>query len=187
LANNLEEVIMESKQSRRHFLQQGTKFGGACCALLAGHRILPAGEIPGEKRGQDKKPLDLAQFSHCGIPCALVCPLYKATQNNDVKMKKILYERQEMKKNFGIEFDPDKVFCYTCKPGDKPKKVGLDMCEVRICSLANEMESCLQCENLDACDKAYWKKWPEQYASTKYFQARYKTQPGAVIKEGKAR
>jgi hypothetical protein len=173
---------MESQKSRRRFLKDCAKMGGTCCALLACHRLLPADGSP-----QNAKPIDLAQLSYCGIPCVKICPLYKATQENDVNMKKILHERQEMKKNFGLDFDPDKVFCYTCKPGDKPKKVGMDACPVRQCALANGVESCVQCANLDACDKAYWKKWPGQYAATKSIQSRYRTQPGAVIKEGKAK
>jgi hypothetical protein len=181
------EAIMESLKNRRRFLGDCAKLGGTCCALLACHRLLPAGSASQEKADQAKKPLDLKAFSCCGIPCALVCPLYKATRDNDVKMKKILYERQEMKKKYGFDFDPDKVFCYSCKPGDKPKKAGLDMCPVRRCALANGVESCIQCANLEACDKDYWKKWPEQYASTKMLQARYRTQPGAVIREIKAK
>jgi hypothetical protein len=176
------EVIMESQKSRRLFLKDCAKMGGACCAFLACQRFLPA-----EGGLQNTKPIDLAELSSCGIPCVKVCPLYKATQEYDVKMKKLLYERQEMKKKFGLEFDPDKVFCFTCKPGDKPKKVGMDTCPVRQCALANGVESCVQCANLDACDKEYWKKWPGQYASTKMIQSRYRTQPGAVIKDGKAR
>ena len=174
---------MESQKSRRRFLEDCEKMGGACCALLACHRLLPAEGTP---QGSGK-PIDLAQLSYCGIPCVPVCPLYKATQNNDVKMKKILYERQQMKEKFGLDFDPDKVVCYTCKPGDKPKKVGMDACPVRKCALANGVESCVQCSNLDACDKEYWKKWPGQYASTKMLRARYRTQPGAVIKEIKGK
>lgn len=155
---------------------------GAGCALLACHRHLPA-----EGWLQGAKPIDLSQLSYCGIPCAKVCPLYKATQENDIEMKKILHERQEMKKNFGLDFDPDKVFCHTCKPGDKPKKVGMDICPVRQCALANGVETCVQCANLDACDKEYWKKWPGQFAATKSIQARYRAQPGAMIKEGKSK
>jgi hypothetical protein len=169
---------MESRKSRRIFLKECAKLGGTCCALLACHGLLPAEGGP-----QNAKLIDLAQLSSCGIPCVKVCPLYKATQENDVKMKKILYERQEMKKKFGFDFDPDKVFCHTCKPGDKPMKVGMDVCPIRRCALANGLESCVQCANLDACDKEYWKKWPVQYASTKQIQARYRTQPGAVIKK----
>jgi len=176
------EGIMESQKSRRSFLKDCAKMGGTCCTLLACRQLLPA-----EEGLQNVKPIDLAPLSYCGIPCVKVCPLYKATQENDVKMKKVLYERQEMKKKFGLDFDPDKVVCYTCKPGDKPKKVGMDTCPVRTCALANEVESCVQCSNLEACEKEYWKKWPGQFAATKSIQSRYRTQPGAVIKEGKSR
>jgi hypothetical protein len=175
-------MIMESQKSRRGFLKDCVKMGGTCCALLACHGLLPA-----EEALQNPKPIDMAQLSYCGIPCVKICPLYKATQDNDVEMKKVLYERQEMKTKFGFDFDPDKVVCYTCKPGDKPKKPGMDTCPVRRCALANGVETCVQCANLDACDKEYWKKWPGQYASTKMIQARYRTQPGAVMKEGQSK
>ena len=177
---------MEIKQSRRRFLKQGVKLAGACCALLAWNRRLPAEESPEKKQEQGKKPIDFSKLSYCGIPCAQVCELYKATLENDEKMKKLLYERQEMKKNFGIEFDPEKVFCYTCKPGDKPKKVGMAECAVRVCALANGMESCVQCRNLVACDKEFWKKWPDLFDFNKKNQARYLTEPGAALREIKA-
>jgi hypothetical protein len=176
------EVFMESQQSRRRFLKRCAKFGGACCALLAWNRRLPAEESPEKKRDQEKKPIDLKQLSYCGIPCVQVCELYKATVENDEKAKKLIYEQWNWKKKFGIEYDPEKVFCYTCKPGDKPLKVGLAACDVRNCGLANGVESCIQCNNLASCDKEYWKAWPEQHAAVKKMQARYRTQPGAAIK-----
>jgi hypothetical protein len=181
------EVFMESQKSRRRFLEDCAKLGGACCVMMAWNRNLPAGESPQAKPDQENKPIDLKIFSYCGIPCLQACALYGATLNNDVKRKKLIYENWGWKKKFGFEYDPEKVFCYTCKPGDKPLKVGMAACEIRNCGLANGVESCVQCANLDACDKEYWKKWPEQYASTKRIQARYRTQPGAVIKEIKAR
>ncbi len=177
---------MESQQSRRRFLEDCAKFGGACCALLVWNRHMPAADGSQEEKGQEKKPIDLKQLSYCGIPCAQACELYKATLENDVAMKKLVYEKWGWKKKFGIDFDPDKVFCYTCKPGDKPKKVGMDICVVRNCAMANGVESCVQCANLAACDKEFWKTWPVLYAEVKKIQARYRTQPGAVIKEIKA-
>ena len=177
---------MEAKQSRRHFLTTCAKFGGACCALLAWNRHMRAEDNPGEKKDPAKKPIDFKKLSYCGIPCAQVCELLKATLENDVKKKKLLYEQQEMKKNFGIEFDPEKVFCFTCKPGDKPKKVGMDTCVVRICALANGMESCVQCKKLASCDKEFWKAWPELYEFNKKNQARYSAEPGATLREIKS-
>jgi hypothetical protein len=160
---------MEAKQSRRRFLNHCLQFGGACCALLAWNRNLPASKL-----------------SCCGVPCAQVCELYKATLENDEKLKKLIYEKWEWKKKFGIDYDPEKVFCYTCKPGDKPKKVGMDVCVIRSCVMANGMESCVQCKNLAACDKEYWKNWPALYEFNKKNQARYLAEPGAALREIKA-
>jgi len=138
---------------------------------------------PPGKEGPENKPIDLKTLAYCGIPCLQACELNKATLENDGPMKKLVYEKWEWKKKFGVEFDPDKVFCYTCKPGDKPMKVGMGTCEVRNCALANGVESCVQCANLAACDKEFWKTWAPLYADVKKMQARYRTQPGAEIKE----
>jgi len=178
---------MESRQSRRHFLGSCAKIGGGCCALLAWNKLLPAGAGPQEKKDQEKKPLDLKTLSYCGIPCLQACELYKATLENDVPMKKLVYEKWEWKKKFGVEFDPDKVFCYTCKPGDKPMKAGMDTCTVRQCAMANGMESCVQCQNLAACRDEFWKTWPQTLEFVKKLQARYRAQPGAALKEIKTR
>ena len=175
---------MESKQSRRQFLGQAAKLGGACCTLTAWNR-LSAAEHLAAAGAQESKPLDLAPYSLCGIPCAQACPLHKATIANDLKLKAIIYERWEWKKKFGIDYDPAKVFCHSCKPGDKPLKAGMADCEIRKCGLANGMESCIQCGHLASCGKAYWKTWPDQHALVKTLQARYRTQPGAVIKDVK--
>jgi len=178
---------MESKQNRRHFLKYCAKFGGACCALLAFNWRLPAEESPEKKKDQEKKPIDLKQLAYCGFPCVQTCELYKATQENDVKTKKAVYEKWEMKKKFGIEFDPDKIFCYTCKPGDKPLKVGMDKCVVRNCAMGNDFESCIQCKSLTACDKEFWKTWPALFEFSKKLQARYIAQPGATLLEVRTR
>jgi len=178
---------MESKQSRRIFLGHCVKLGGACCGLMAWHRHGTAGPALHDKIDQEYEPIVLKPFSYCGIPCLQACPLYGATLKNDLKLKKLIYEKWEWKKKFGIEYDPEKVFCYSCKPGDKPLKVGMDACAVRNCGLANGVESCIQCGNLAACDKEYWKTWPEQFAAVKKMRARYRVQPGAAIKEIKTK
>jgi hypothetical protein len=181
------EVFMESQKSRRRFLQDCAKLGGACCLLLGWNQNLSAVERFEITEDQETKPIDLKVFSLCGIPCLQACPLSRATLKNDVELKKVIYEKWGWKKKFGIEFDPEKVFCHTCKPGDKPLKVGMAACEIRNCGLANGVESCIQCDNLASCDKEYWKTWPVQHAAVKKTQERYRTQPGAVIKEIKAK
>src|SRR5512137_1756026 len=121
---------MESNQSRRHFLKACAKSGVACCALLAWIRRLPAQESPANKPEQGKKPIDFAKLSYCGVPCAQACELYTATLDNDEKAKKLIYEQWNWKKKFGIDYAPEKVFCHTCKPGDKPMKPGMAECSV---------------------------------------------------------
>ncbi len=177
---------MEAKQSRRHFLKNCAQFGGACCALLAWKRHMRAADNPEEKKDAAKKPIDFKKLSYCGFPCAQACELYKATLENDVKMKKLLHEKWEWKEKFGVDYDPEKVFCHTCKPGDKPLKVAMAECAVRNCAMANGMEACVQCRNLAACDKEYWKKWPELHEFNKKNQARYMAEPGATLREIKA-
>lgn len=177
---------MESQQSRRHFLKQGALFAGGCCALLAWNRSLPATEGPGEKMEQKLKPIDFSKLSFCGIPCQQACELFTATVENDEKAKKLIYEQWNWKKKFGIDFDPEKVFCHTCKPGDKPKKPGMAECTVRNCALANGIESCVQCKALAACDKELWKSWPQAHDFAKKMQARYLTEPGAALRKIKA-
>jgi hypothetical protein len=174
---------VNQKQSRRSFLGQCAKGGGACSALLALGRLSRA-QGRGTSSGQAQKPLDLKALCYCGIPqayCEQQCELFKATRENDVELKKAVYERWEMKKKFGIDFEAGKIFCYGCKPGDKPLKVGMAECPVRTCPAANGLESCVQCLDLASCDKAYWKDWPNAFDLAKKLQARYAGQPGAAL------
>jgi hypothetical protein len=177
---------MESKQNRRHFLKVCAKSGVACCVLLACSRHLPAEDNPEKKGDQEKKPIDFGKLSYCGIPCAQACELYTATVENDEKAKKLIYEQWNWKKKFGIDYGPEKVFCHTCKPGDKPLKPGMAECTVRNCAMANGMKSCVQCQTLAACDKELWKSWPQAHDFAKKLQARYLAEPGAALREVKA-
>ncbi len=181
---------MEQIQNRRRFLGHCVKFCGAGCALAILDRIASAQESAPAKPGQEQKPLDLKVLCYCGIPreyCERQCELFKATRDNDAALKKAVYDQWEMKKKFGIDFEADKIFCYGCKPDDRPLKVGMAECPVRVCPSANGLESCVQCSNLAACDKAFWKEWPNAFDLAKKLQARYRTQPGAAIKKGESK
>jgi len=176
---------MNHKQGRRSFIGQCAKCGGVCSALLALGRISWAQESPSAKPGQEQKPLDLKALGYCGIPlayCETRCELFKATRENDAKLKRAVYDQWEMKKKFGVDFAPDKIFCYGCKPGDKPLKVGMAECPVRVCPSANGLESCVQCLDLPSCDKSFWKEWPIAFGMAKKLQARYAAEPGASLK-----
>ena len=174
---------MENRTSRRRFLALGAKCGGACCALMAARRLPSAQESAPAKPGQ--KPIDPKALCYCGIPqayCEGQCQLYQATRNNDAELKKTVYDQWRMKEKFGVDFEPGKIFCYGCKPGDKPLKVGMAECPVRTCPAANGLESCVQCLDLASCDKAFWKEWPNAFDLAKRLQARYKGQAGATLK-----
>ncbi len=180
---------MKDKHSRREFLERSAKAGAAFCALCVCGRISPAQESAPTKPGQAAKPIDLKGLAYCGIPfayCERNCELFKATRDNDAKLKKDVYDQWGMKQKFGVEFDPEKIFCYGCKPGDKPLKVGMAECPVRTCPRAAGLEACVQCMSLESCDKAFWKDWPNAHKSALAIQSRYKAQPGAVLKDGKA-
>jgi hypothetical protein len=176
---------MREKHGRREFLDHGVMVCAAFCAMGVCRSIAPAQESATAKPGQAQKPVDPKALCYCGIPqayCEKQCELFKATRENDVMLKKAVYEKWEMKKKFGVDWDPEKIFCYGCKPGDKPLKVGMAECPVRACSSANGLESCVQCLDLASCDKAFWKDWPNAFELAKKLQARYAGQPGAALK-----
>ncbi|NLH77789.1 MAG: DUF3795 domain-containing protein [Acidobacteria bacterium] len=178
---------MSNEQSRRSFLGRCAKCGGGCAALLAFGRVSRA-QGSGTSSGQPQKPLDPKALCYCGIPqtyCEQQCELFKATRESDVELKRSVHERWEMKKKFGIDFDPDKIFCYGCKPGGKPLKVGMAECPVRVCPAAAGLESCVQCLDLASCDKSFWKEWPNAFELAKKLQARYAAQPGASLKHAR--
>ena len=152
--------------------------GGACCALFLFDKHLSATD--GAEKSKTEK-IDFKKLSYCGIPCETQCELYKATLGNNAVLKKKVYDEWKWKEKFKIEFDPEKVFCWGCKPEDKPLKIGMDACDVRNCSIENGMESCIRCGNLAACEKTFWKNWPSFYEQVKKMQAQYLTEPGVSL------
>jgi hypothetical protein len=169
---------MPSNESRRGFMKNCVQAGGACCALLLFNKHLSA-----KDDSQKPKPAttDFTKLSYCGIACETQCELYKATAENNDVLKKKVYDEWKWKEKFNVEFDPQKVFCWGCKPADKPLKIGMDVCDVRNCAMENKMGSCIRCRNLTACDKKFWKEWPAFYGQVKKMQAQYMTEPGAAL------
>jgi hypothetical protein len=154
---------MEMKQSRREFMGQCAKISGVCGALLAWNSRLRAEEQekPEAKKGQKKKPMDPKQLAYCGISCAQ-CHLHKLTIEDDVKKKQAVFEKnpEAMKEDLGIgQFDPDKIFCHSCKPGDKPLRFGMDKCVIRNCAIAHGVETCAQCKKISTCENEETWRW----------------------------
>ena len=146
---------MQPPLPRRAFLKLCGQLGVACCCGCGLARA--AAET---KPGAGKLP-DLKSRAHCGLICNEQCQLFKATVTNDPAAKEKVFKEWGWKEKFGMEFDPAKVYCHGCKPGDKPLNVAEAKCTVRKCNRERGLESCLQCRSLAACDKDLWKNWPK--------------------------
>ena len=172
---------METKPSRRRFLECCAQIGGSCCALFLCNKRLFVSEGKGDEKKTDA--LDLKKLAYCGARCDEGCELFQATQKNDEALKKKIYEQWNWKERFQVEFDPEKVVCWGCKPVNRTLKIGMAACDIRNCAIENGMEACVQCKNLTACETTSWKKWTEFYKQVKKMQERYSSQPGAVLVE----
>ncbi len=138
------------KTNRRGFLSGCAKAGFGCCALMYAPHIFAA---------VDDKP-DPKKMNYCGYTCTPECPLYQATTENNSELKKKAYDAFKMKEKFGVEFDPDKIFCWGCKT-DKPLGMSVTSCTVRKCALEKKYDACIQCPDLVTCNKELWTSYPK--------------------------
>jgi len=161
---------MKTDFKRRDFIATCFKAGLTCCALSCGASL--AGQDPA--KGQDAKP-DPKNLEYCGYKCPGDCSLKKGTLENNVELKKKAYADFKFREKYGIEFDPDKVFCYGCKTEDKPLSMPVNACTVRKCVIEKGYECCIQCEQLPKCDKELWTNFPKHKDNVIEMQRRYKT------------
>ncbi len=162
---------MKKELKRRDFLNSCLRAGVACCALPYTNKLTAM--APGSL--QDAKP-DPRSLEYCGYKCPADCPLKKATLENNLELKKKAYEEFEFKKKFGIDFDPEKVFCYGCKSaGSKPLSLTVKACTVRQCVMAKKLDCCIQCDTLAKCDKELWTKFPKFRDSVLEMQKKYRS------------
>jgi hypothetical protein len=146
---------MKTEIKRRDFVTKCFKAGVTGCALLYGNSLLARDTV-----NQGQKP-DLKSLTYCGYKCTIECPLYKATIENNPELKKKAYEEFKWKEKFNLDFDAEKVFCYGCKPKDKPLSINVNECTVRKCVTGKGYECCIECKELTACDKELWKNYPQ--------------------------
>jgi hypothetical protein len=142
---------MKTDLKRRDFLAGCVKAGFSCCALMYAPNLFAH---------IDDKP-DPKKLNYCGYTCSAECPMYKATTENNTELKRKAYEDFKIKEKFGIDFDPDKIFCWGCKVTDKPVSMTVDKCTVRKCAIEKGFECCIQCAGLQACDKELWISYPQ--------------------------
>jgi len=146
---------MKTELKRRDFVAKCLKAGAAGCALFYGNSIFA------QETGKKIKKQDLKNLTYCGFTCTSECTLYKATIENSLELRKKAYEEFKWKEKFNIDFDAEKVFCYGCKPADKPLSINVKACTVRKCVTGKGYDCCIECKELTACDKELWKNFPK--------------------------
>lgn len=142
---------MKPDLKRREFLTHCLKAGVSSCALMYSPQIFAQTE---------GKP-DPKKLNFCGYTCSLECTMYKGTVENNIELKQKAYKDFKIKEKFGIDFDPDKVFCWGCKVEDKPISTAVKSCTVRKCVIEKGYDCCIQCAGLSACDKELWSNFPQ--------------------------
>jgi hypothetical protein len=147
-------MIMKTDVKRREFISKCFKAGAAGCALLYGNSLF------GQETIKLKKS-DLKGLTYCCYKCTIECPTYKATIENSTEQKKKVYENAKWKEKYGIEFDPEKVFCFGCKVTDKPLGINVKACTVRKCAIEKGYDCCVECNGLAECDKKLWQDYPD--------------------------
>jgi hypothetical protein len=151
---------MLSETSRRDFLKNCGQLGLACTAACGLHSVASAADQGTAPVAPPKLP-ELHTRAYCGLICDDSCQLFRATRTNDAAAKRKVYDEWGWKTKFGMEFDPEKVFCYGCKSPGKPRSPAKAKCTVRACAIDRDLDCCIACKRLAACDKELWKNYAD--------------------------
>ena len=160
---------MKANINRREFIIKGTCAGLTCCLFLSGTKSI---KLFGASLPDDQKP-DPEKLTYCGYYCSDDCQFLKATRENDAEQKKEVYKLWQIEERFGIEFTPEKIFCWGCKTKDKPEGIILANCTVRSCVISKGLECCIECPELNECKKDLWERFPEFKKSVIEMQKQY--------------
>lgn len=162
---------MKSELNRRAFIADCMKAGALCCAMPYCSSLVAQDPL----KNQDAKP-DPKKLEYCGYRCPAGCTLKKGTLENNIELKKKAYAEFRFREKYGIDFSPEKVFCYGCKSaGDKPISLPVNACTVRKCVMDKGYESCIQCDGLVKCEKELWSSLPKFRETVIEMQKKYKT------------
>jgi hypothetical protein len=157
---------MKTNLNRRDFIIKGACAGLSCGLLLRGSGLYsmtpPDDQIP-----------DPEKLTYCGYQCTDECQFLKATRENNAELKKEVYKLWQIQERFGIEFNPDEIFCWGCKATDKPEGPVIKNCTVRSCVKSKGLECCIQCAELTSCNKDLWERFPDFKKSVIEMQQRF--------------
>jgi hypothetical protein len=165
---------MKPKIDRRNFFKKSTQAGMAGCLLLISPRLLAFENF--DFLNQEK--IDPKKLCYCGYKCPDDCEFLVASVKNDPELKKAVYEKWQMKERQGVDFDPEKIFCFGCKNTEKPKGILLQNCTVRKCAIEKGYECCIECKDLAACKKDLWDRFPKMKEQVIKMQATYNEAKG---------
>jgi hypothetical protein len=160
---------MSSKPiDRRAFLATGAKAGFTVCGLCVCSSF-DNFVFAGEK-------IDPSKLNYCGYTCPEDCKFLQGTLNDDVELKKEAWKLWKIEERFGVEFDQEQAICYGCKSLDKPEGIVLARCTVRDCAQEKNLDCCIECDELTACDKDLWRRFPEFKEQVIEMQKKYQAQ-----------
>jgi len=160
---------MPVKIPRRDFLVKSSFACMGGCLLISGKDL---NAFP----FQDQEPIDPEKLCYCSYSCPDDCQFLEASVKDDPELKKAAYEQWELEERYGLEFDPDKIFCFKCKPGNNPEGPVLTNCTVRSCAIEKGYQACIQCEELKECDKDLWQRFPTFHEAVVKMQEKYRSQ-----------
>ncbi len=159
---------MENEYNRRKFLKSA---GIGSFAIILTSALKSSGSL--SLISEDNQIPELKKLNYCGYKCPENCLMLKATKENNVELKKKAYTEFEVKKNYNINFDENKVFCWGCKTPEKPEGIIISNCKVKKCAQEKGLECCIECIDLKSCNKDLWKKYPEHYEKVTEMQKLY--------------
>lgn len=162
---------MKQELKRREFLSKLGYAGVACGAFIMSYPLQAANNFNYVNDDIDPKKLNF-----CGYVCPQSCLLLKGTTDNNAEIKRKGYETFKIKEKFGIEFDADKIFCWGCKPVDKPLGITVKGCTVRNCAIGKGVDCCIECNELSACNKELWTNFPKFKEKMVETQKKYQNQ-----------
>jgi hypothetical protein len=168
-----EPIMTKSKTNRRTFISTSARAGIAVCGLCACPRFLA---FAGDDQKAGERIWEPEKLCYCGYSCPDDCKLLQATLKNDVELKKEAYKEWQIEERFGVELDPDQLFCYGCKTADRPEGIVLAGCDVRACARDKGLDCCIECQQLAGCDKDLWQRYPDFKKQVVEMQKQYRAQ-----------
>jgi len=158
--------------NRREFVSTTAKTGFALCGLCM---CAPMASFAADDDAGDET-IELAGRCFCGYICPDDCAFLQATLQDDIELKKKVWQEWKIEEQYGVKFDPEQAVCYGCTAMDKPEGIVLARCTVRDCAIEKDKVCCIDCDELTSCDKDLWQRFPDFKKTIIDLQEKYRSQ-----------